>query len=159
MKIIKILDEKIEEVFLVGIISISVILLFIQVVLRYVFKNSIMWSEELARYLFLWMIWVGASYATKQSSHLKGELLTKLVSEKIARYIILLSLLVWLIFSLWITNSSFNLTLSILKTGQKSSAMQIPMFIPYASVPVGCGLMSIRLIQKIVDLLKGKDVG
>lgn len=159
MKIIKILDEKIEEVFLVGIISISVILLFIQVVLRYVFKNSIMWSEELARYLFLWMIWVGASYATKQSRHLKAEILTNLVSEKIARYIILLSLLVWLIFSLWITNSSFNLTLSILKTGQKSSAMQIPMFIPYASVPVGCGLMSIRLIQKIVDLLKGKDVG
>lgn len=154
MKILHFLNKKGEEVFLVGIISCSVVLLFLQVIMRYVFKNSISWSEELARYLFLWMIWVGASMAAKESRHLKAEFLENLVPEKVMRIISIAALILWLAFSLWVTYSSFFLTRDIYRMNQKSSAMQMPMFIPYASVPVGCGLMSIRLIQNLLAVIK-----
>ncbi|MDO4719031.1 MAG: TRAP transporter small permease [Peptostreptococcaceae bacterium] len=154
MKILHFLNKKGEEVFLIGIISCSVVLLFLQVIMRYVFKNSISWSEELARYLFLWMIWVGASMAAKESRHLKAEFLENLVSEKVMRIISIAALILWLAFSLWVTCSSFFLTRDIYRMNQKSSAMQMPMFIPYASVPAGCGLMSIRLIQNLLAVIK-----
>jgi len=37
------------------------ILVFIQVVMRYVFSNSLSWSEEMARFIFLWLSWIGAA--------------------------------------------------------------------------------------------------
>ena len=46
-----------------------------QVVTRYVFKIPLPWSEEMARYLFLWLTWVGASsYATKERKHVSIDL-------------------------------------------------------------------------------------
>lgn len=156
MKVLQFLNKKGEEVFLVIIISFSVMLLFLQVIMRYIFKNSISWSEEFARYLFLWMIWVGASLATKESRHLKAEFLENLVPKKVMDFISISALLLWLMFSLWLSYSSFFLTKDIYLSHQKSSAMQLPMFIPYASVPVGCTLMSIRLIQNIIFVLKKK---
>lgn len=156
MKFIKFLDEKGEEIFLVVIIAFSVVLLFMQVIMRYVFKNSLSWSEELARYLFLWMIWVGASLAAKNSKHLRAEFLEKLLPKKVMRYIFLISMVLWFAFSLWLAQSSFFLTRNIYLSGQKSSAMQIPMYIPYASVPVGSFLMSVRVLQNIILFLKQK---
>lgn len=156
MKVLQFLNKKGEEVFLVIIISFSVVLLFLQVIMRYIFKNSISWSEEFARYLFLWMIWVGASLATKESRHLKAEFLENLIPKKVMDFISISALLLWLMFSLWLSYSSFFLTKDIYLSHQKSSAMQLPMFIPYASVPVGCTLMSIRLIQNIIFVLKKK---
>lgn len=156
MKVLQFLNKKGEEVFLVIIISFSVVLLFLQVIMRYIFKNSISWSEEFARYLFLWMIWVGASLATKESRHLKAEFLENLIPKKVMDFISISALLLWLIFSLWLSYSAFFLTKDIYLSHQKSSAMQLPMFIPYASVPVGCTLMSIRLIQNIIFVLKKK---
>ncbi len=156
MKIIRFLDKKGEEVFLVSIIAFSVLLLFIQVVMRYVFKNSISWSEELARYAFLWMIWVGASLATKEVKHLKAEFMKNMLSDKKAKILTVVSLVLWLGFSLWLAYSSFWLTVDIFQSGQKSAAMQLPMFIPYASVPVGTTLMSLRLIQHLCSILKKK---
>ena len=54
-----------EEYLLVGSLAFNVVLVFFQVVMRYVFQNSLSWSEELARYIFLWQTWVGASYAVE----------------------------------------------------------------------------------------------
>ena len=59
MKILKLLDEKLEEVFLVIILIAAVVIVAMQVVTRYVFKIPLPWSEEIARYLFLWLTWGG----------------------------------------------------------------------------------------------------
>ena len=64
-----------EEYLLVGSLAFNVVLVFFQVVMRYVFQNSLSWSEELARYIFLWQTWLGASYAVKEHRHLRVEML------------------------------------------------------------------------------------
>ena len=50
--------NKLEEWLLVGSLAFSVILLFIQVIMRSVFNSSLSWSEELARYIFIWQIYI-----------------------------------------------------------------------------------------------------
>ena len=49
--------NNLEEYLLVVSLVINVLLVFLQVIMRTVFKNSLTWSEELSRYIFIWQIW------------------------------------------------------------------------------------------------------
>ena len=60
-KVLVTIWNKIEEYFLVYSLILMVALVFIQVIMRYIFNNSLSWSEELVRYIFIWQIWLGAS--------------------------------------------------------------------------------------------------
>ena len=45
------------------------IIIFIQVVCRYVFQNSLTWSEEMARYMFVWLVYFSVSYTARRKTH------------------------------------------------------------------------------------------
>ncbi len=47
-----------------------VILITVQVVMRYVFQNALSWSEELTLWTFIWFIWIGIAYAFKEKKAL-----------------------------------------------------------------------------------------
>lgn len=159
MKALKWLDEKLEESFLVASLIATVIIIFLQVVMRYVFKSSLSWSEELARYIFLYQIWVGASYAVKRSSHLRIEILKSKFSPRNQLVFDSFAMLIWLVFVVFLASKSFELTSMIFKRGQLSPAMRIPMGYAYASVPIGSGLMSLRIVQQIYyNIKKIKDI-
>ena len=61
--------EKIEKLFLAVTVAIKIIVIIYQVILRYVFSASNAWSEELARYLFIYDVMVAAAIATRRYSH------------------------------------------------------------------------------------------
>jgi len=155
LKVLKWLDEYFEEAVLVSSLVVTVGLIFMQVIMRYVFKNSLSWSEELARYIFLYQIWLGASYATKKKAHLRIEIIKSKFSGRKGVYFETAVMIIWLAFTVFLTVESFNLTKMIFIRGQLSPAMRMPMGFAYASVPIGAGLMSLRLIQNIVSGIKG----
>ena len=147
--------DNFEEYFLVYSLMFSVALIFGQVVMRYVFSNSLYWSEELARYFFLWQIWVGASYAVKERKHLRIEVVRDLLKTDRGKQIFeLVALLIWFGFSVFLTYKGGELTKMLYTRNQVSPAMRVPMAYAYASVPVGCGLMCLRLIAEMSRLLK-----
>lgn len=147
--------DHLEEYILVYSLMFSVGLVFVQVVMRYVFSNSLSWSEELARYLFLWQIWLGASYAVKEHKHLRIEILQDFIKDPRKRKMYdVFVMVLWLGFSIFLTSESASLTILQFQRNQVSPAMRIPMAYAYASVPVGCGLMSLRLIGEIVKTIK-----
>jgi len=155
LKVLRWLDEYFEEAVLVSSLVVTVGLIFMQVIMRYVFKNSLSWSEELARYIFLYQIWLGASYATKKKAHLRIEIIKSKFSGRKGVYFETAVMIIWLAFTVFLTVESFNLTKMIFIRGQLSPAMRMPMGFAYASVPIGAGLMSLRLIQNIVSGIKG----
>ena len=151
--------DNFEEYFCVWTMAIMTILVFIQVVMRYVFSNSLSWSEELARFIFLWLSWIGASYAVKERSHFRVEMFANMIKGSCRRFFEYFVLIVWFVFSFILTWLGTELVIFIYDTGQASAAMDIPMTWPYASVPVGCGLMCIRLIVEMYKIYKGEPVG
>ncbi len=146
--------DRLEEYLLVGSLVFNVILIFVQVLMRYVFKNSLSWSEELARYVFLWQTWIGASLAVKERRHLRVEVLANLFSGQNRRIFELLILSIWFCFCLFLGYQGSKLTLFLFQRGQTSPALGIPMGYAYASVPVGCFLMAYRLILEVRFVLK-----
>lgn len=144
--------DRLEEYFLVYILAISVLLIFIQVIMRYVFSNSLSWSEEVARYLFLWLSWVGASLAVREREHFRVEMLSNIIKGKARLYYEIFIILIWCTFCLFLAFHSWKNTMFLWELGQKTAALEIPMAFAYASVPVGCLLMSLRLIIELKDL-------
>ena len=142
-----------EEYLLVGSLAFNVVLVFFQVVMRYVFQNSLSWSEELARYIFLWQTWLGASYAVREHRHLRGEMLADRFKGRSRLVFELFVLLVWFGFSAFLAYQGYRMTAFLAQSGQSSAAMQIPISWAYASVPVGCGLMALRLVGEIRRVL------
>ncbi|WP_134701212.1 TRAP transporter small permease [Ammoniphilus sp. YIM 78166] len=155
MSIRKLLDEKLEEGFLVFTMVLMVILIFSQVISRYIIGSSLSWSEELARYIHIWQVWIGASYAVRKSAHIKVEAFKKIFNEKIQKIIDLFALLAWFGLSLFLAIQGTQMVMKMLERGQTSPAMEIPMWILFSAIPLGGLLMSIRLIQQVIWLFQG----
>ncbi len=148
-----------EEYFLVGSMAVNVALVFLQVVMRYVFQNSLSWSEELARYIFLWQCWIGASYAASRGSHLRVEVLVSRFTGKRRLAFEIFIALVWFGFGAFLAYYGARLTLFLFNSGQRSAAMRIPMGWAYASVLVGCTLMTVHLLEELLRLLSQRKEG
>ena len=87
-KLIHWLDEYLEISLCVALMSVMTVVIFVQVVMRYVFHNSLTWSEEFARYCFIWLIYLGISYGCKIMKHIKIDAALKLFPEKMRPYVV-----------------------------------------------------------------------
>ena len=159
MKLLKLLDEKLEEYIMVIMVVVMTTLIMVQVIMRYVFNNSLAWTEEMARYLFLWSIWLGASYGVKTKGHVRLTVLTSRLSEKAQNIIGVIVYFIWLLFVIFLVVKGYELVGKLIVSGQTSTALHLPMWIAYASVPVGCTLMTIRMIQLGIETVKNRKAG
>ena len=159
MKVLRFLNERLEEVFLVILMIAATLLVAAQVVTRFILKVPLPWSEEIARYMFLWLTWVGASYATKERKHVRIDIIYEKLPVKGKKICTAISTVIWIVFLAVMVYLSVRLTASVASGGQIAVGSGIPMWIPYASIPVGMGLMLFRLLQNTVHDLKHKEEG
>ena len=66
-------------------------IMFTQVVFRYVFNNSLSWSEELIRFLFVWLTFLGGALAIKDNTHIAVEFFIERLPVKYLKYINILN--------------------------------------------------------------------
>ena len=149
--------DRLEEGLIAALIAATTLIIFYQVVMRYVFHDSPAWSEEIARFMFVWDSWLGVSLAQKYGKHIKIEAVTaRLTGKKLAVMNIIADVITGLICIVLVFYGSKVVDL-ILMLGQTSSATGFPMWIVYLACPLSCALMIFRLIGDIrtqVFLLK-----
>ncbi|RSL29705.1 TRAP transporter small permease [Salibacterium salarium] len=151
MKILRWLDEHLEEYPLIILSIFTVLLIFTQVVMRYVFNSSLSWSEEGARYAFIWMIYIGVSYGVKRQKHLNADAFSMLFERRGKIIIGMISTVSFLIFTLVIAFYGFDI---VMKITRDSAALQLPMGWVYAAPATGMTLTTFRLIQQLVKQVK-----
>jgi TRAP-type C4-dicarboxylate transport system permease small subunit len=154
LKLLKALDKHFETYFLIATLVFMVVIISVQVFLRTFFHYSLTWAEELSRYIMLYQIWVGASLAVKEDAHLRITSVKDSLSPSGQVKLEIFVIVLWTVFVAFLTIKSGQLVDILLNRGQVSPAMQIPMAYAYASVPFGCGLMVIRLCQKLFHEVK-----
>jgi TRAP-type C4-dicarboxylate transport system permease small subunit len=124
---------------LIVMVPVMTVIIFVQVVLRYVFQSPFSWAEELARYLLIWITCLGSACAIRDGMHISiSYLRTKLrgaaqTSVTAIIYVITLGFFIYCIKE----GSVFSLE----QWSQRSTAMQIPMTIPYMAIPLGFAIM------------------
>lgn len=139
----------------VGLAS-ATLLLFANVVARYLFDTGFTWVLETVQYLFAWVVLVGAAYGVKEGAHLGIDILIIKFSVKNQRRFALLGLGLSLTFVTWVFLLSLQYIRKIHEWGDLTLDLQIPQWIPYLAIPVGLGLMIIHFIQVGISIWRGK---
>lgn len=154
MNVIKWMDEHIEELLLFVFSFIMVFVIAMQVFMRFVLSSSLTWSEELARYCFIWMVYIGISYGVKRQQHIKVDAALLLLKDKGKTILGILANLIFLAFAVVIIIHGYELAQRLLTFGQITPALQIPMGLIYMATPIGMGLTVIRIIQRLIQQVK-----
>jgi TRAP-type C4-dicarboxylate transport system permease small subunit len=125
------------------------VVVFLQVLFRYLLRQPLFWSEELPRYLLIWMCFLAAAVAQKHDAHINITLCLASLSTRARQVLKILTDAIILAF-LWILIYSGGLVTSI-TAHHRSTALQLPMGLVYAALPVGAILMSLYLVLQIAD--------
>lgn len=150
MKNNKILNaiNHIENICLVLLFTVMVATIFIQIIMRFVFNNSLVWSEELGKFVFVWISWLGISIGERSNEHIKITLITDKLNAKLQKileiiaYIILLGIL--------IITLVYAVQLVEFQVAVKYAGIKISTSWGYLSLVLGCSFMSVRVIAVIV---------
>ncbi len=134
----------------------------LQVLFRYVFKVSAPWTDELGRYFMIWMVFIGAGWATHAENHISINVIDILIpSKKIVRFTDTLMALVMAAFSLVYLRSALIYVPQVMRSNEMTIATKMPMWIPQFCLLVGGVLIAIHsielLIRKVRILVKGGD--
>jgi TRAP-type C4-dicarboxylate transport system permease small subunit len=134
--------------------SLMVLLLFMQVVSRYIFKYSFTWTEELAIICFILSVYTSASLAITRRQHLRIKILHSMVKQRTQKVLDLISNVVFAVVMLVLAKGMFVVTANLYKYGAIYIASGIPKFVVYGTIWVIFYLMVIRLIADSVVLLR-----
>ena len=151
MKTIKWLDDHLEEYLLIALSIFTVAIIFGQVFMRYALSSSLSWSEEIARYAFIWMIYIGVSYGVKKGKHLGVDAFSELFQDKGKIVLAIIANLCFLVFAAIVVYFGFDIVLRITR---ESAALQLPMGWVYAAPVAGMVLTMLRLLQNLIQQIQ-----
>ena len=154
MKVLRFLDDNLEKMICTVTLALMSAIIVAQVFFRYVLNNSLSWSEEMARYVFIWLIYIGISYGCKLRKHIKIDAALNLFPKKVRPYIVVLGDILFIVFAVYIVYTGTVYSLSQMQYNMRSPALKIPNEFVYMSTVVGFGLAVIRQIQTIVYRVK-----
>ena len=95
----KILEKIIDTVCVILMFTLFIVILM-QILFRYFFNMPLKWTEELARYVFVWVSMIGWTYGTRYDTHIQVNIFSNLFPKKIKSFVFLFIQLLSIIFSL-----------------------------------------------------------
>ncbi len=145
--------DKITEMLIASMFLIMVILLFAQVIARYIFDFPVMWSEEVGRYLYIWIVYLAASLAFRDKKHLIVDILiSKLKYSLRVKWVFTIYILI-IIFLSFVFIYGFQYA-KINWALFAHSTRLIKLGWAYAAIPVGSLFMIINITRLLPELLK-----
>lgn len=118
------------------------------VVMRYIFGDPPVWTNELAAIAFTWLVFIGASVAFKKKMHIGIDLLVNHVPVKVKWNIEFIAHLILLVFMGYMV--VYGVIFSLESYAQPTSIMRIPNTFFYMAVPVSFALMLIHQLRNLV---------
>ena len=139
--------------------TVMIACVFLQVIFRYVLQAPLVWSEELARYAMIYIVFIGVGYGTKTGAHLGVELLINILPGISRKIIIGLAQLLTLVLYGALFGLALVMTGNIMSNAQLSACMRIPMWLVYAAMPIGFLSGTIRQVEVIINFWKKQPDG
>lgn len=156
------LDANLERWALLVFYVLLVLTMAVEVVRREVFAYSSIWGEEVVRYAFIYLAWIGAAAAVKQRGHIRIDVILHYLGNRGKAAIYILGDLVMAAVAVVAMVYSFETMMVSAEFGSVSHGLRVSMVWFLAAVPVGFGLMLFRLAQSFLrdlrDLRDGTPV-
>lgn len=137
-------------------LAMMVMLVFVQVVSREIIGSSFPWTEEVARFLMIWITFLGASFAFQYGAHIGIEYFKMKLPKLFQKSFDLISLLACSVFFYFMVK--YGLEISNRAMLQTSAALNIPMGYVYLVIPISGFLMFLNLVDITVKKLKKSEL-
>ena len=154
MDTVKKFFNKFEEILVVPMLAVMSVTIILQVIFRYVVKGSLPWSEELARYLMVWVTFMGASIGVKRGAHVGVEALVSILPKKTQALFKYLVIVISIVFCCLVFYQSLIIVKTQFTNNQISPAMRIPMWWVYGAIPTGTFFWTVRFIQIFITTFR-----
>lgn len=134
---------KIIENILWVLLLIAVVCVVLQVFSRYILGNSFSWTEQAARYLFVWMVMLGVPVAYHRKIFLNFDMIFNALPRKGQFYLDVVIKVGTMLFACYYFVGSLKLVLSTL--GRSTSGLKVPFWALYGAQPVFCVLLFVMM--------------
>lgn len=139
---------------LMAMLAVMTAIIFWQVFSRFVVGSSLAWSEELSRFLMIFMIFIGASLALRGNELISVELLLEKLAGTPRKVLVIIIQLVSIVFFIILIKYGYAMAESF--SNQKAPSLGVSMQIIYLSLPLGGILMLINSIACMIEEFVGK---
>jgi C4-dicarboxylate transporter DctQ subunit len=170
--------DNIEETSIAVCLGLMTLITFVNVVARYVFSDNVLWAKEATEYLFAWLVLMGMSYGVKKHVHIGVDVLISHLSKPARKIFALLSITACLAFAVllmigawkywypfateraWMETEDLPMPQMLqfladwMNEGERYE--KVPRWIPYLALPLGVGLLLIRLLQQGWRIVSGE---
>lgn len=161
-KVLQALDQNGERWLLLVFYVMLVLTMFVEVVRREVFAYSSIWGEEIVRYSFIYLAWIGAAAAVKERGHIRIDVLMQYVRPRVKAVLYIFGDIVMAAVALVAVYWSFETVLVSAKFGSVTHGLRISQVWFLMAVPFGFALVLFRLAQSFLrdirDLRDGTPV-
>lgn len=140
-------------------VLVSTLVVCQMVFLRYVLEESVIWQTEFVTYLLIAATLIGSPYVLLKRGHVNVDLLPIYLGERPRFYLALVASTLALLFCLIAAWAGYKLWFEAWENTWYSDTMWGPrLWIPYLTLPVGFGILSLQYIADILSLLTGRDM-
>ncbi|CUS99576.1 TRAP transporter small permease [Candidatus Chrysopegis kryptomonas] len=160
MKLFDVIDEalaKIEMVLLTLLLSLMLLVGFVQIILRNFFETGFLWADPFLRYTVLWLAFIGASLATREDRHINIDVLTRFLTPKLKKLTSILTRFFALAICVILLKASVNFIRMEIEFPQ-DVFLGIKNWQVEIIIPIGFSLMSFRFFVRILKLLLIKNI-
>ncbi|HEY0297517.1 MAG TPA: TRAP transporter large permease subunit [Bordetella sp.] len=130
-------------------VAAEVVILFTGIVARYVFRNPLVWSDELASILFLWLAMLGSVVALRRGEHMRMTAFVNRAQPATRAFLDLVAIAAALAFLLLILGPSWEYASE--ERYVTTAALEIPNIWRAAAMPVGAALMILLTLLRLID--------
>lgn len=149
--------EKFEKFVACASVSVMAILVFVNVIARFIFNSPLAVADEMSCYLFILMSFMGTAIAARRKAHLGLTIVTDKLSPSAARKVQVLMYLIAAVFCLLIVIFGIEMVMSQYALGQETATMQWPEWIYGLFVPVGAAFALLAFLSVAVKTAKGEE--
>jgi TRAP-type C4-dicarboxylate transport system permease small subunit len=147
--------NRVCELALVLFLSAMAMVVFLEILFRYVFHLPLFWTEEFARYCLVWSSLLGASIALKRGEHIAVTLLLNRFPPPPRRVMMVvaeISVAAILAVILW-----GGINLVMVTSRQLSPALRISMALPYSALPIAAAVMLVHVLNHTARFLFNRE--
>lgn len=147
-----VIDAVLQRIAFAGVVALIGVM-SLQIVSR-LFFSATSWSEETARYLLIWLTFLGACLAFQRGRHIAVTVIADGLPSpvpRIAKALVAMVALVFMVVLVWV-----GLDYMALQSYQQSPALQIPMSAVYAVMPLSAGIMGFMAFIDLLEALAGR---
>jgi len=147
---------RINEFFLQVILSSVIIIGILQVFCRYLFNSSLMWSEEISRYMLVWIVFISLPIAVKSKKHISLNIFLQNCSPEIKKWMEIIINVIGII--IIVILAIYGIKLVALAKLLKAASMNIQMNFIYIIVPITLIITVFHFIELLVkECVKNGD--